>query len=83
MAYLVSLSRQHYIQTLEALKIGRGMKINKPSREIKLHKVNPKHKTVFLDLDETLIHCDENSSNYTVKLNFPIEGGSTISVLVV
>lgn len=29
-------------------------------------------KTIFLDLDETLIHCDEASTNYTVKLNFPI-----------
>lgn len=34
---------------------------------------------MFLDLDETLIHCDEMSSNYTVKLDFPVEGGAIIS----
>lgn len=34
-----------------------------------------------MDLDETLIHCDESSTNYTVKLNFPIEGGGTIAVI--
>lgn len=49
--YLMALSRQHYVQTLEALKVGKTMKIGKPSREIKLHKKNPKHKTVYLDLD--------------------------------
>lgn len=56
------------------------MKVGKPAREIKLHKKNPKHKTVYLDLDETLIHCDENSSNYTVRLNFPVDGGGNIAV---
>jgi hypothetical protein len=50
-------------------------------REIKLAKKNPKLKTIYLDLDETLIHCDEMSSNYTVKLDFPVEGGATVSVL--
>lgn len=40
----------------------------KPAREIKLHKKNPSLKTVYLDMDETLIHCDESSNNYTVKL---------------
>lgn len=55
----------------------------KPSapREIKLGKKNPKLKTVYLDLDETLIHCDEMSNNYTVKLDFPVEGGAIIAVL--
>ena len=43
-------------------------------------KKNPKFKTIFLDLDETLIHCDEASTNYTVKLNFPIESGGSIQV---
>ena len=33
-------------------------------------------------MDETLIHCDEGSTNYTVKLNFPIEGGGTIAVII-
>jgi predicted HAD superfamily phosphohydrolase YqeG len=39
-------------------------------------------KTVFLDMDETLIHCDENSNQYTVKLNFPLERGGTLAVLL-
>lgn len=47
------------------------MRLN-PPKEIKLHKRNPKFKTIFLDLDETLIHCDEASTNYTIKLNFPV-----------
>lgn len=55
------------------------MRLN-PPKEIKLHKRNPKFKTIFLDLDETLIHCDEASTNYTVKLNFPVEGGGIIAV---
>lgn len=77
---MVALSRQHFIQTIEALRVGRTLKVNQPSRELKLPKKNPKLKTVYLDLDETLIHCDEQSNNYTVKLDFPVEGGSTISV---
>jgi hypothetical protein len=51
-------------------------------REVKLPKKNPKFKTVYLDLDETLIHCDENTNNYTVKLDFPVEGGTTVSVFL-
>lgn len=77
--YLAALARQHFQQTIEALRIGKTLK-PAPPREIKLPKKNPKLKTIYLDLDETLIHCDEMSSNYTVKLDFPVEGGSTISV---
>jgi hypothetical protein len=29
-----------------------------------------------------LIHCDENTNNYTVKLDFPVEGGNTVSVFM-
>lgn len=79
--YLVALTRQHFTQTVEALRIGKSMKLPPPARELKLPKKNPKLKTVYLDLDETLIHCDELSNNYTVKLDFPVEGGSTVSVL--
>jgi CTD small phosphatase-like protein 2 len=56
--YMVALSRQHFVQTIEALRVGRTLKVNQPSRELKLPKKNPKLKTVYLDLDETLIHCD-------------------------
>jgi hypothetical protein len=49
---------------------------------MKLPKKNSNFKTIFLDLDETLIHCDEHSNNYTVKLNFPLENGGTLAVLV-
>ena len=56
------------------------MKITIPKTEIRLSKKSPKLKTIYLDMDETLIHCDENMSNYTVKLDFPIDNGGTISV---
>jgi hypothetical protein len=73
--YLISLAKQHFLQTIQGLRIGKQMKVPAPNKEIKLHKKNPNHKTIYLDLDETLIHTDEGSTNYTVKLNFPIEGG--------
>ena len=75
----MNLARQHFLQTIEAIKIGKNIKTS-PTKEIKLSKKNPKFKTIFLDLDECLIHCDESAVNYTVKLNFPIEGGGTIPV---
>ena len=78
----MNLARQHYIQTIEAIRIGKKIKASSPTKEYKLSKKNPKFKTIFLDLDETLIHCDEDSTNYTVKLNFPIEGGGTIAVIL-
>ena len=55
--YLVALARQHFLQTIEAIRIGKTLKPG-PPREIKLAKKNPRLKTIFLDLDETLIHCD-------------------------
>lgn len=78
---MMNLARQHFLQNVEAIKIGRNIKLTAP-KEIKLSKKNPKFKTIFLDLDQTLIHCDQSSTNYTVKLNFPIEGGGFISVKV-
>ena len=80
---MTSLARQHFQQTVDAIKSANGLKFASPAREIKLAKKNPKFKTVFLDLDETLIHCDENSNNYTVKLDFPIEGGNIVSVFII
>lgn len=77
--YLMNLARQHFLQTIEALRIGKDLKLEE-GKTIKLSKKNPSFKTIFLDLDETLVHCDEESNNYTVKLNFPIEGGGIISV---
>lgn len=52
-----------------------------PKKQLNLSKKNPEFKTIFLDLDETLIHCDERSNNYTVKLNFPLERGGIIAVI--
>lgn len=60
--------------------MGRNIKLPQPKKELKLPKKNPALKTVFLDLDETLIHCDENSNNYTVKLNFPLDRGGHLAV---
>lgn len=54
----MNLARQHFIQTIEAIRIGKKLRSEKPAKEIKLSKKNPKLKTIFLDLDETLIHCD-------------------------
>ena len=79
--YMMNLARQHFLQTIEAIRIGKKIKPNAPAKEIKLAKRNPKFKTIFLDLDETLVHCDENDSHHcTARLNFPIEGGGTIAV---
>lgn len=78
---MLTLAANHFSQTIQALKIGRHIKISQGKEgEMKLAKKNPKFKTVFLDLDETLIHCDENATNYTVKLDFPVDGGSIVSV---
>ena len=49
--YLVSLAKQHFIQTIQALKIGKQLKSPGPNKDIKLHKKNPILKTVYLDLD--------------------------------
>lgn len=78
--YLMNLYRQHFYQCVEVLRMGRSIKLPQPRKELKLPRKNPSLKTVFLDLDETLIHCDENSNNYTVKLNFPLERGGTLAV---
>ncbi len=76
------LANNHFLQTIQALKIGKHMKTAvQPGKEVKLHKKNPKFKTVFLDLDETLVHCDETAEIYTVKLDFPVEGGHIVSVI--
>ena len=34
-------------------------------------------------MDETLIHTDEASNSYTVKLNFPLERGGTLAVSLI
>lgn len=79
--YMMNLYRQHFYQCIEILRFGKEFKVPAPKKVLSLSKKNPDFKTIFLDLDETLIHCDERSSNYTVKLNFPIEKGGVISVL--
>ena len=50
-SYMMNLARQHFIQTIEALKIGKGIKPNAAKKEIKLNKKNPKHRTIYLDMD--------------------------------
>lgn len=49
--YMMNLARQHFLQTIEAIKIGKSIKQSPPSKEIKLTKKNPKFKTIFVDLD--------------------------------
>lgn len=78
----MNLYRQHFYQCIEILRFGKEFKVPAPKKVMNLTKKNPEHKTIFLDLDETLIHCDERSNNYTVKLNFPIEKGGVISVIL-
>ena len=79
--YLMNLARQHFLQTIEAIRIGKRIRLNPPAKQISLSRKNQNFKTIFLDLDETLIHCDENAHrNATVRLNFPVEGGRMISV---
>lgn len=69
---MMNLARQHFLQVIEAIKIGKAIKHHPPEKQIKLSKKNPEFKTIFLDLDECLIHCEEETKNYTVRLNFPI-----------
>ena len=77
---MMNLYRQHFYQCIEVLRFGKSIKIPTPRKEIKLPRKNPNFKTVYLDMDETLIHCDETSNIYTVKLNFPLERGGVLAV---
>lgn len=54
----MNLARQHFLQCVEAIKIGKNIKLPDNPKVLTLSKKNPKFKTIFLDLDETLIHCD-------------------------
>jgi predicted HAD superfamily phosphohydrolase YqeG len=65
---MLTLAGNHFLQTVNGIKTGKYLQHSMPKEEIKLAKKNPKFKTVFLDLDETLVHCDENAKSYTVKL---------------
>ena len=49
-----------------------------PKKEFKLEKKSKFKKTIYLDMDETLIHTDERSQSYSVKLTFPIDNGMKI-----
>lgn len=79
----MNLFRQHFYQCIEILRFGKEFKVPAPKKVMNLPKKNPDFKTIFLDLDETLIHCDERSNNYTVKLNFPIDKGGIIAVIFI
>lgn len=68
----MNLYRQHFYQCIEVLRFGKSIKIPQPKKEFKLPKKNLSLKTIFLDMDETLIHTDEASNIYSVKLNFPL-----------
>ncbi len=68
----MNLYRQHFYQCIEILRFGKEFKVPMPKKVMNLTKKNPDFKTIFLDLDETLIHCDERSNNYTIRLNFPV-----------
>jgi ABC-type uncharacterized transport system substrate-binding protein len=76
----MNLFRQHFYQQIEVLRFGKNIKIPNPRKHINLSRKDPSLKTIFLDLDETLVHCDENSNHYTVKLNFPLERGGMLAV---
>ena len=84
-----SAFRQHFKQTLQTIAI--LSKFGQPSEEaiaekmIVLPEMETFKKTIILDLDETLIHCNENQNDdYDVKVpvNFPtgefIEAGINI-----
>ena len=76
--YMFNQARVHFSQTVEILRMTRNFKLAKPKVSVKLEKKSAHRKTVYLDLDETLIHTDETSNSYTVKLRFPIEAGGCI-----
>jgi hypothetical protein len=48
---MMNLARQHFLQSIEAIKIGRTLKLADSPKIINLAKKNPKFKTIFLDLD--------------------------------
>ena len=76
----MNLYRQHFYQCIEVLRFGKSIKVPTPRKHIKLNQKDHNMKTIFLDMDETLIHCDETSNNYSVKLNFPLERGGFLAV---
>ena len=49
--YLMNLARQHFLQSVQAIKIGKSLKLTQTPKIITLSKKNPKFKTIFLDLD--------------------------------
>ena len=69
---MANLARTHFNQTIEILRMTKNIKIVKPKQKITLEKKTNFKKTIYLDLDETLIHTDETAENYSVKLKFPI-----------
>lgn len=79
----MNLFKQHFYQCIEILRFGKEFKVPFPKKVQNLTKRNIEFKTIFLDLDETLIHCDERSNNFTVKLNFPIDKGGIITVIYI
>ena len=56
--YLMNLYRQHFYQQIEVLRFGKSIKIPNARKHVQLSRKNTNLKTIFLDLDETLIHCD-------------------------
>lgn len=46
----MNLVRQHFCNPVEAIKIGKSLKLQ-TKKVINLPKKNPKFKTIFLDLD--------------------------------
>lgn len=47
----MNLSRQHFLQSIQAIKIGKNLKLPDNPKVITLSKKNPKFKTIYLDLD--------------------------------
>lgn len=75
---MLNQARVHFNQTIEILRMTKNFKLLKPKININLQKKSKFKKTIYLDLDQTLIHTDETSNNYSVKLKFPIQSGDYI-----
>lgn len=56
---MANLARTHFTQTTEILRMTKNLKISKPKQQLNLEKTTKHTKTIYLDLDETLIHTDE------------------------
>ncbi|EGR33687.1 NLI interacting factor-like phosphatase family protein, putative [Ichthyophthirius multifiliis] len=87
--YFNNIYLEHFIQSFHALQFCTSLQqVNQEvleSKMVDLPKKGNKQKTIVFDLDETLIHCNENQdvqSDITIQIKFPnqevIEAGVNI-----